>query len=378
MNMRKHATALARPSIPHPHVLHACGLPRKGTRKAALAAVAAAALLAAGCSSDGRGPAVDGPGAASSVVSVNTLQGSTRDVSVEFHEGTNMAAAPSPDGKRIAFTAMGALWTLPASGGTATRITGWNMEPTAPVWSPDGSLVAFQNYDAEGNYHLWVTRPDGTDMRRVTTGPYDDREPAWTPDGSGLVFASDRGNDGQYKIWRVSLADARYTPLTSGPGAESNPAVSPDGKQLAFVDTARVFTKQIGGSEAPKLVGAGTMPAWAPGGAGLVFQNDRKSLTLAGKDVAPNEDFFPFPVRYMADGRFMYTADGKIKTRGAAGATCARCRSARRSRCAARSSPSRRTAASTPWARSRCAASARQCCRPTGAASPSWRSTTCG
>ncbi len=320
MNMRKHAAALARPSVPHPHVLHACGLPRKGTRVAALAAVAAAALLAAGCSSDGRGPAVDSPGAASSVVSVNTLQGSTRDVSVEFHEGTNMAAAPSPDGKRIAFTAMGALWTLPASGGTATRITGWNMEPTAPVWSPDGSLVAFQNYDAEGNYHLWVTRPDGTDMRRVTTGPYDDREPAWTPDGSGLVFASDRGNDGQYKIWRVSLADARYTPLTSGPGAESNPAVSPDGKQLAFVDTARVFTKQIGGSEAPKLVGAGTMPAWAPGGAGLVFQNDRKSLTLAGKDVAPNEDFFPFPVRYMADGRFMYTADGKIKTRGAAGA----------------------------------------------------------
>jgi Tol biopolymer transport system component len=131
------------------------------------------------------------------VTSVNTLQGSTKDVSVEFHEGTNMAAAPSPDGKRIAFTAMGALWMLPLRGGIATRITSWDMEPTAPVWSPDGSLVAFQNYDAEGNYHLWVVRPDGADLRRVTTGPYDDREPAWTPDGKGLVFASDRSNDGQ-------------------------------------------------------------------------------------------------------------------------------------------------------------------------------------
>ncbi|MFH0129848.1 amidohydrolase family protein [Variovorax sp. VaC1] len=326
MNMRKHAAALARPSVSYRPVLPSNPLPNPltRTRRATLVAVAAASLFVAGCGGDGGGriPYVDLSGVtppAVPVVSVNTLQGSTKDVSVEFHEGTNMAAAPSPDGKRIAFTAMGALWTLPASGGTATRITSWDMEPTAPVWSPNGSLIAFQNYDAEGNYHIWVVRPNGADLRRVTTGPYDDREPAWTPDGNGLVFASDRSNDGQYKVWRVSLSEPAYAALTTGPGAESNPVVSPDGKQLAFVDTARVFTKTIGGSEAPKLVGAGTMPAWTPDGSGLVFQNDRKALTVAGKDVAPGEDFFPFPVRYMSDGRFMYTADGKIRIRSAAG-----------------------------------------------------------
>jgi Tol biopolymer transport system component len=306
MNMRKHAPAFARPSVSYRAVL----------------AAAAVAALASGCGSGGRTSNVDLSGVASPTVpvtSVNTLQGATKDVSVEFHEGTNMAAAPSPDGKRIAFTAMGALWTIPIAGGTATRITGWDMEPTAPVWSPNGSTIAFQNYDAEGNYHLWVVKPNGADLRRVTTGPYDDREPAWTPDGNGLVFASDRGNDGQYKIWRVSLNDANYTALTSGPGAESNPAISPDGKQLAFVDTARVFTRQIGGTDAPKLIGPGTMPAWAPDGSGLVFQTSRKTLSVGGKDVAPNEDFFPFPVRYLADGRFMYTADGKIRIRSATG-----------------------------------------------------------
>jgi Tol biopolymer transport system component len=302
MKMRKHAPALA----------------------IALTSAAAVSVLIAGCGTGGSSGLVsrtDSTGVtkpAVPVTSVNTLQGSTKDVSVEFHEGTNMAAAPSPDGRRIAFTAMGALWMLPLRGGIATRITGWDMEPTAPVWSPDGSLVAFQNYDAEGNYHLWVVQPDGSGLRRVTTGPYDDREPAWTPDGKGLVFASDRSNDGNYKIWRVSLDDV-YTRLTSGPGAESNPALSPDGKQLAFVDTARVFTRPVGGTEAPKLIAPGTMPAWAPDGSGLVFQTDRKTLSVRGKDIAQNEDFFPFPVRHLADGRFMYTADGQIKIRNAAG-----------------------------------------------------------
>jgi hypothetical protein len=63
----------------------------------------------------------------------------------------------------------------------ATRITDWHMEPTAPVWSPDGKRIAFQNYAPEGNYHIWTIDPDGATCGRVTTGPYDDREPAWTP-----------------------------------------------------------------------------------------------------------------------------------------------------------------------------------------------------
>lgn len=274
--------------------------------------LALAGLLAlAACDNDG--------GKNRQVRELNELDGPTRVAAVQFSEGTNMAAAPSPDGQRIAFTAQGALWVMPATGGEARRITDWTVEPTAPVWAPDGSVIAFQNYSPEGNWHVWTVRPDGRDAKEVTTGFFDDREPAWTPDGRSLVFASDRSGDGQMKIWRYSLADGRYTQLTQGPGAESNPTVSPDGSQLAFVDGNRIFVVAMAGGT-PAQVAAGSMPAWPASGSQLIYQSTSRSLNAGGQDIVADEDLFPFPARLFGD-RLLYTADGRIRTRALAGGT---------------------------------------------------------
>jgi len=248
------------------------------------------------------------------VEQLSNLSGAVKDLTIEFHEGTNMAATPSPDGQRIAFTAQGAIWLVPFAGGTATRITPWTIEPTAPVWSPDGKVIAFQNYTLDGNWHIWTVQPDGTDAKEITTGFFDDREPAWMPDGSGIVFASDRSGDGQYKIWSYTFATGAYKQLTTGPGSESNPAVSPDGKQIAFVDTARVFVAQMSGG-APVQAAAGGAPAWAPNGSGLIYQSTTTSLNSGGNNVVTNEDLFPFPVQLLPNNRFLYTSNGKIRIR---------------------------------------------------------------
>lgn len=289
-------------------------------RASAVALCVSAALLAA-CSSDSGSSSSGAP----TISSVSTLSGSVKDITVELHEGTNMAASPSPDGKQIVFSAQGALWVIPIAGGTATRITSWDLEPTAPVWSPDGQTIAFQNYAPEGNYHVWTVRPDGSQPTEVTTGPFDDREPAWTPDGAAVVFSSDRSGDGQYKIWRAAIG-GQPVQLTQGAGAESNPVVSPDGRSIAYMNpvtsgattTSHVFVAPVAGGT-PEDRGTGSAPAWLPDGSGLVIQTANRALAVRGQEVAGDEDLFPFPVRFLSDGRFVYTSDGKIRIRDASG-----------------------------------------------------------
>jgi len=249
----------------------------------------------------------------------NELPGPTRHITVEMHEGTNMAAVPSPDGRQMVLSLQGGLWIIPASGGTATKITPWDVESTQPVWSPDGEWIAFQNYSTAANFAIWVVKPDGSQLHALTSGPFDDREPSWYPDSSKLIFSSDRSNDKQYKIWSVTL-DGALQQLTTGTGAESNPVVSPDGAKIAFVNTGNtIYTMPANLSAAPTQFGSGSYPQWTPNSQNLAYQNTAGNLVVNGNAVTNGEDMFPFPVHFMGANEFVYTASGKIRTRDANG-----------------------------------------------------------
>src|SRR5712692_7245837 len=142
-------------------------------------------------------------------------------VHLVLHEGTNMAAALSPDGRTIAIDLLGTLWTMPAEGGEATPITDIFLDARQPSWSPVGKRIAFQAY-RDRTWQIWTINADGKDLRPVTSSPYDDREPAWSPDGARIAFSSDRS--GTYDVWALTLASGALQQITANASNEFYPS----------------------------------------------------------------------------------------------------------------------------------------------------------
>ena len=124
-----------------------------------------------------------------------------------------MAVAASSDGRALAIDLQGSIWTLPASGGTATRVTDEYNDARQPTWSPDGRWIAFQGF-RDGGYDIWAITPRGDSLRQLTWGPYDDREPAWSHDGTRVAFSSDRGDAGNYNIWTLDVRSGQLQQVT--------------------------------------------------------------------------------------------------------------------------------------------------------------------
>ena len=94
--------------------------------------------------------------------------------------------AISPDGKTIAFSYQGDIFTVPSSGGTAKQITSNAAFDSYPVWSPDGSHIAFAS-NREGSIDVWVMDANGGIPKRVTTNSGSEYPLRWK-DNSTIMF----------------------------------------------------------------------------------------------------------------------------------------------------------------------------------------------
>ncbi len=161
------------------------------------------------------------------------------------------------------------LWIYNVNRGLKTRFTFDPAMDWFPVWSPDGSSIAFASNSTRD-----------MSIFRKSTGGSTAREPvfeiegtnvapeAWTPDGQTIVFVrADRG--GSFDIWSLPLAGGEPVPLVATSFNEEMPALSPDGRWLAYV-SVESGRREVYVTTFPEparrwqvSTGGGTCPRWS-------------------------------------------------------------------------------------------------------------------
>ena len=176
------------------------------------------------------------------------------------------------------------LWRLDLTRKDAkpTRLTHSTYDST-PVYSPDGTRIAFVRAGEDGPGQLHVMAADGGDARRLTDQPLGVSSPAWSPDGTTIAYAARVPEEGRYgtdkdvkpdneaprliehsaylsdglgyvldrpaKLWLVDLddlpagdaEDAETVPdsrqLTTGQGDDRDPVFVDGGRRVAFISS---------------------------------------------------------------------------------------------------------------------------------------------
>ena len=97
----------------------------------------------------------------------------------------------SPDGTKMAFSAMTHLYVMDIPSGTPHRLTSGNAREFQPAWSPDGSSIAYVTWSSEGG-ELWKVAASGGTPQQLSKSLGLYSNPVFSPDGTRIVAL--RGN----------------------------------------------------------------------------------------------------------------------------------------------------------------------------------------
>lgn len=191
----------------------------------------------------------------------------------------------SPDGKTLCFTYLGDLWTAPATGGRASRLTVNEALDGYSRWSPDGRWIAFTSTRA-GNADAFLIPAAGGDARQVTFDSSNDWVNDWSPDGSKLLFYTIRDTH-TWAMWSIDLHTRALKRLSDDDEPLRFGAWSPDGKEIAYCRAGQ--------------------PWWRPWYRGSVAASVIVEDIATGKVHAPlksaEQEFWPL---WSPDGKYLY------------------------------------------------------------------------
>jgi hypothetical protein len=192
----------------------------------------------------------------------------------------------SPNGTKIAFNGhrdgtFSEIYVMNADGSNQTRLTFNNATDGVGSWSPDGTKIAFQS-NRDGNFEIYVMNADGSNQTRLTNNLVNDLAPAWSPDGKRIAFYSNR--DGSDEIYVINADGSNQTRLTNNTVLDQFPSFSPDGTKILFQrhvqNQPQIFSMNADGTNPVQLTSAGANfgPAgFSPDSAKITFDSNRDS-----------------------------------------------------------------------------------------------------
>lgn len=146
----------------------------------------------------------------------------------------------SPDGQSIAFTYRGDIYTVPAAGGEAKRITTAADYECNPVWSPDSKSIAFAS-DKHGNFDVFIVPATGGTPTRLTTYSASEIPESFAPDGKSVIYSASIQDPASSALFPTSrLAELYSVPVTGGAFTQiiatpaNNIDFAPDGKTMYY------------------------------------------------------------------------------------------------------------------------------------------------
>ncbi|CAN5386263.1 hypothetical protein BH10CHL1_BH10CHL1_13440 [soil metagenome] len=166
----------------------------------------------------------------------------------------------SPDGQWIAFVSdrtnatkgSDSIWLMTPDGKNLKNLTteAGDWENTKPAWSPDGEQLAFYRWTVQKDFKasggpagLWVINADGSQAKPLVdfTEWLPSDAPVWSPDGKLIAF--DYGNKDDTNVWVVPAQGGKPLQISKLPGGEKHISWSPDSKAFVFTNLQQdVFT----------------------------------------------------------------------------------------------------------------------------------------
>jgi Tol biopolymer transport system component len=232
------------------------------------------------------------------------------------NEGTWISLDVSPDGQTLVFDLLGDLYSMPISGGTATRLTRGIAHDMQPRFSPDGERIVFVS-DRSGDNNVWLMPAGGGEPTQLSKGIGSDfLSPEWMPDGKYVVVSRSAPLKGLEKLWIYHVDGGTGLEMVGGTGAQRmmGAAVSPDGRYVWYAQRRGSWSYNAifpqyqlwvydreSGTRTPmsNRLGSAIRPALSPDGKWLAYASRHDADTgIRLRDLASgDEHWLAYPVQ---------------------------------------------------------------------------------